>query len=316
MSFKQFRRKVRKPFETGACLFLFAIIRLMTLKGVRRTARIFGFILYLLPAQRKLVMANLDVAFPDKTLTDKKRIARKSMANLLMAFMEQIWFYQHEKRQKRYLTQSDEIISKIKELEKEQSILFLALHMGNWEFTSLTANQFSDKKLSIVARRVKNSFLNDWITKAREFTGAKVLLGNGAVKSLLRALKGKENIGLLVDQNTKTYEGGVFGNFFELPVTISRTPAMLARKFDCRIVLLNCLRNRDGFYYDLRVIEKSSKEFESDLSLSQEFLKEMEGLVRQFPESWIWMYNRWNYIPQDMLHLQDKYPYYAKINEE
>ena len=315
MKFKVIKRQLRRPFEVATCMLLFAFIRFLPFSWVRFLARCLGRLLYLIPSQRKLVMSNLELAFPHKSLLEKKSLARQSMSNMVMTFMEQIWFDNNEKRQKEYLSLSPEVQKKLSDLEEsEQPILFLALHIGNWEFTSLTVKRYSKRPLRVVANRVKNLWLNKWIVKSREFTGVEVLFEQGAVKGLLQTLRKKGNVGLLVDQNTPVDKGGTYANLFGLPVTISRTPAMLSRKFNARVVIMSCLRTKTGFDYSLKVLPKQPEEFVNDESLTQEFLTQMEIEICDNPESWVWMYKRWNYIPKNQPHLQELYPYYARLD--
>ena len=59
--FKKIRRKMMWPVEAILVYTLFYGVRCLTLKGVRRVGSFLGSLLYLLPSQRKLALANLQV---------------------------------------------------------------------------------------------------------------------------------------------------------------------------------------------------------------------------------------------------------------
>lgn len=246
------------------------------------------------------------------------KIGRKSLQGMFLVFSEMMWFYGDEEKISRYITIPENVKKRVQELNaNDRPTLFLPMHWGNWEISTF-ANKIIDpvKPVTIIARKQKNPFLDKMVMEGRRKCGYTFVEARGAARGLLKALKNGESVGLLVDQNTKTHEGGTFGNFFGLPVTISKTAAMMAKKFNTNVYVFGCLRTKSGFEVYMKELPKNPGDYHSQQELSQGMLNIMEEVVRGHPDQWIWLYERWNYIPKNKPELKDRYPYYAVIDRE
>ena len=313
---KKIRRKVRIPLEYAASLIVLNFCRMLPFSFMRAFAKLCGSILFLVPSQRKLVLANLEFAFPEKSLAERKQIGRKSVQGMCSSFIEQMWFYKNDKRIKKHLIYCDNFRSVYeKNTSNDKPSMFSALHLGNWEVTPLAHYMLTETKVSVVAKTIKNSKIDKLITDAREFSGAEVIKQDGAGRKLLAAMKRKQQVGLLLDQNIKERDGATWVNFFGLPVKMSKMVAPLARKFDCNFVFINALRTDDGFKFIIHEIAKRPAEYASDEEFNQALMDGIEAIVRKHPEQWVWLYERWNKIPREQEELKDQYPYYAKVEK-
>ena len=118
---------------------------------------------------------------------------------------------------------------------------------------------------------------------------------------------------MLVDQNTPLEEGGAYVSFFGLPATISRAPAVLARRLGLEVVAAACLRTESGFRMVTVPLPMPVSAYADDQSLLQAIIAANEALVRAHPEHYVWTYRRWRYVPDDCQpDLRARYPFYAK----
>ncbi len=313
---KKIRRKILRPIEAGTILLALLFIKCFTLKGARRLADFFGLIIYAVPAQRNLALKNLATAYPEKSLKERKKIARKSIQGVAKVFIEFIWFYNRPQLIKQYIKVSPEVQNMYEKFkEPHKPAIVLAMHWGNWELAPAGFKIIDNLEGSVIARKLKNPALEKIMLKGREEKGLTVIHEKGAARHIVKALKNKVAIGMLVDQNTKTHQGGTFGNFFGLPVTISKTPGSLARKMKTMVLLVNCERTKTGFEMKLKFLPKKVDEYRSDNQLSEDILKLMESFVREKPEHWVWIYKRWNYIPSNWKEKKELFPDYAELDD-
>ena len=316
-SFKKKRRRFMRPIEAVPVYMFLYFIKLFTLKGARRIGRMMGFILYSVPSQKKLALANLDIAFPEKSAAEKKKIAKQAVQGIVTVFIEFMWFYKRTDRVAKYVKFSEEFKkSYYSKKDPERGAIFVSMHWGNWEMVPRGLQLVDDVSGSVIARKLKNPYLEKLMIEGREGPGVSVIHEKGASRGIVKALKQNLSVGMLVDQNTKTHQGGVFGKFFGLPVTITKAPASLARKLNTTLMCVNCKRTKEGFELHLKHIPKDVSEYESDSELSEDILGVMEQFVRDAPEQWVWLYHRWNYIPTNWLDEKDKYPYYAVVDKK
>ncbi|MCH2208476.1 MAG: lysophospholipid acyltransferase family protein [Lentisphaerales bacterium] len=315
---KQARKRLFWRLEAGVALTFFFFIRFLPFSGMRFFGKLFGSILFMLPSQKKLVLANIKTAFPDMPKSEAMRIGRTSLQGMLLVFCEMMWFYGDAEKISKYITIPENIRDRIRELNHNgRSTLFLPMHWGNWEISTFALKQIdATRPVTVIAKKQKNPILDDHVMDGRRKVGFNFVRAKGAAKALLKALRNKESVGLLVDQNTKTHKGGTFGNFFGLPVTISKTAATMAYKFNTNVYVFACRRTENGFEVYIKELPKEPKEYSNQQELSQGMLDIMEQVVRDYPDQWIWLYERWNYIPKNMSDLKQKYPFYAIVDQE
>jgi KDO2-lipid IV(A) lauroyltransferase len=126
------------------------------------------------------------------------------------------------------------------------------------------------------------------------------------------------NIGLLIDQNTKVRAGGVFVDFFGLPVPSSKAPAELARfalnnEIKADIVFGISLRDENGILIgQVKSLQKPFEQYD-DREMIQELTNISEEFIRKYPEQYLWLYKRFAHIPRDIDEERKiRYPFYAR----
>jgi KDO2-lipid IV(A) lauroyltransferase len=179
-----------------------------------------------------------------------------------------------------------------------RGIIFVTFHFTNWEMTGVGA-QFELKRLIAIARPIKNPLVEAWVQRKRAASGMRIILHRQAVKESLRALRRGDYIGILSDQNL--YTGGVFVDFFGRPAASTTLPALLYARTDAPVIISYTLRENGRF----KIVFEPPVKFPSvaagsdPIEANTAFLaKELERIVRQKPENWFWVHNRWKRKPE------------------
>ena len=304
-------RKFRRPLETAALRIALAAIPLLprpVLTGLARAAGRLG------PCfdrrGSKIGLANLEIAFGNsKSAAEKRRILRGSYRTMTQTFLDVIWF---SRRPKQRLTRYVELDDSMQSFLCRKSQILITAHFGNWE----TAGQMTALRgfpLYSIAMPVKNPDADRLLIERREVTGQKIIPRAGALRKLLGVLRDGGKTAFLVDQNTKESEGGIWVDFFGLPVPVTSAPAALAAKTGSEILIAFCAP-RPGGRYCVYLTEKIQPPADSDPDavqrLTQRILSAVEREIRTRPEHWLWMYKRWKNIhrPDDA----ERYPFYAR----
>jgi KDO2-lipid IV(A) lauroyltransferase len=300
-------------------IFIYSI-KILPLKVNYFLAWVAGtFMYYFIPSCRNLVMSNLKVAFPEKSEAERIRIGRAALKNTILIVLEFSWFSGSAKRIKKYVSHPEYHDKTVDELVSQgRGLIYCTGHFGNWDLEGLAIpTHWPQILFAVIARTSPNPFLADILDVARTSTNNVVIPSKGAVKDMKKSLEKGCFLATLIDQNTRVRNGGIFVNFFGLPVPASRAPAMFARKMNIPLTITFCTR-KNGFYeLTFTELEKKPSEYASDEDLMQALMTKMEEQVRAYPEQYMWMYKRFQNIPREASpELVKKYPYYAKIAEE
>ncbi|MCX6991542.1 MAG: lysophospholipid acyltransferase family protein [Kiritimatiellaeota bacterium] len=264
------------------------------------------------PQQRRITLSNLDVAFGDRLSPQaKRRIARGAFYTMALVMLDLFWFARHmEQRVHRYVTLDPALRTHL----YTQPMIGVTAHFGNWELLSKALSVYGFAHVA-VATPLANPAVDAIIGMGRSIPGVEIVTRQGAIRGLLRALRQKKYVALLLDQNTKPEEGGLFVNFFGLSIPMSTAAAVLSERTDAPVIPIFCRVNANGSYivYSLPSLKRAElAQTGSNIihTITQTIATLFEQEIRAHPEQWLWMYKRWKYI--DPNWPASAYPFYSK----
>ncbi|WP_394793500.1 lysophospholipid acyltransferase family protein [Armatimonas sp.] len=162
-------------------------------------------------------------------------------------------------------------------------------HLGNFEIFARYAAK-SGVPLTVVARDPNDPVFGAMVKKIRQSGGYEVVSKGGAsLRKLFVALKKGEAIAMLTDQNS----GDVFVPFLGIPAGTVTGPAALALKTGAPLIVSYCVMKPDSTYKIVVHEPLWPKENESEASLMARVNLAIEEGIRQYPEQYLWLHNRW-----------------------
>jgi KDO2-lipid IV(A) lauroyltransferase len=256
---------------------------------------------FLIAPARKKTIENLKLAFGnEKTGKQLRKIAVQVFVNLGKNVVDAV-------RLRKMKWDDVEKITEIEGLEyfdtayrAGKGVIGFTGHIGNFE---LMAAYFSLRgyKLSVIGREVYDPRLDRLLVENRESVGLKNILTSAGVKPLLRVLKKGEFLGILADQDSSRVRG-IFVSFFGRPARTPVGPVLLAYKTGSPIVPMAIIRIEKNRY---RIIVKPPVELvfsdkrEQDIADTlQRCTKVLESIIREHPDQWLWMHDRWKSKPE------------------
>ncbi len=295
----------------GVQLFEFAFAMLGALPFIalpRRPALRFGewvgdAMYRCMPRRRAIGLKNLHIAFGSElSEQEKTRILRLTFRNLGKSLAEVLYY---PRMSVEFLREKASIIGQEHYLtakKQGQGVIFLAAHIGNWEMTPQVQSAFG-YPLHVVVRPLDNPYLDRLVTKRREMFGSTMLSRRNGFKDILAALRKKEAVGILMDQNTLSSRGGIFVDFFGKPACTTPVIALLALRYN--VPVLPAFVVRTGFdthtlYIGQDVEILRTGDTQNDIAVNTvRFNGILEDFIRKYPDQWFWIHNRWKSQPDD-----------------
>jgi lauroyl/myristoyl acyltransferase len=261
---------------------------------------------------RRNAAANLNLVYGD-TLSpkEKKSISIASFRNFALMSLDILWFdYKTEERLDKYF-KSDKSFSDIFDGTPN---LIITGHFCNWEVSSLACGR-NGNPLTSIALPAKNIFIEKEWAKIRAKTGSGTVTRKGGVRGIMKAIKNGRSTAFLLDQDTLPEDGGIFVPFFGLPVPVSNLTGVLWLRTNAKLAMSWCIPDKNGRY---TAYAKEITEFDRSKTKKEEITAritlELEDIVRNHPEYWLWCYRRWRYFRAE--DPQEKYPFYAESYED
>lgn len=263
-----------------------------------RRALFVGFfrLFYLfVPRQRLIAHHNLRCAFPEKSEAEIREIVRGVYRNMGLVAAEFFDIPRLSRENIGELVNAQGLENCRKALEKGKGVLMFGAHFGNWEIEAIAASLFL-KPFVAIYRALDSALLERLVFKVRTATGNTLLEKSRAMRPMLKALKHNEMVAILIDQNMDVYEG-VFVDYFGRPACTTDGLAILALHTGAPVLPGYMFRQPDGRYRfvvgpEVELIDTGDRNADI-IANTQRFTKVIEETVRQYPDQWLWVHNRW-----------------------
>ena len=247
-----------------------------------------------------LTIKNLEIAFPEKSLAERKALTKKCFKSLAdsMAFNTLMMSgrFSNEDIMDSVEVEGWEHYEKA-ERESDKGICVFTAHIGNWELMPQYAALKIDAPIHVIARETTNPLLEEHIVKPmRERFGVSVFYKQNAIMRMIKAFRKGEHAGILVDQKLNPPEG-IMVDFFGRPAPTTPAVAFLQRRIGVTVIPAFMVKDNGKYKFLIKepvVWTDNGKDNEEQIKeLTQLHQQIVEDVIRDYPEQWFWVHNRW-----------------------
>jgi Kdo2-lipid IVA lauroyltransferase/acyltransferase len=258
-------------------------------------------LLLFLPKMRKTAEFNLRLAFPEWTEAQRRGVMKKMARNLGRMAVEFARLPTYTKKNIENVVVLDGHENFLAGQSRGKGVIYLTGHIGAWELSSY-AHALYGFPLHYMARPLDNKPLDELVNRYRGGSGNKPIFKNESARAMLRVLKDAGTVGILADQNTMPEEG-VFVDFFGTPACMTTGIARVALHTDAAVVPGYAFWDENLRKYRLRfeppVELVRTGDAEKDIAENtQRFANVIEGIIRKYPDQWVWIHARWKNRPK------------------
>ena len=169
-------------------------------------------------------------------------------------------------------------------------------HFGNWELFG-QASGLMGAPIHIVHRPLKNPKVDDLLTQVRGLAGTKVVYKHAAARDIIRLLRKGALVAIPIDQHAPGATG-IPVPFFGRPAKTTPGPARLAQIAQVPIQIAVLARVGDSGQH--RIVSRPAipppprgKDPAALVEVTTQLNRQLESIVREYPEQWLWMHRRW-----------------------
>jgi KDO2-lipid IV(A) lauroyltransferase len=273
----------------------FYLISLLPFFILYRISDFAYFIIYhVVKYRRDVVMNNLQIAFPEKSLAEKKQIAKNFYKNFTDTFIETIKMISISDNAFNKMVESD-LTEAIKLAETGKSIQFHAGHQFNWEL----ANWVIAKDMPIpfigIYMKIGSDAINKIFYNLRSKKGT-ILVSTHEFKNKMHALFNSQYcIGLAADQNPAHGYNAYWLNFFGKPAPFVTGPEKGAIKNNTAVIFMKLIKIKRGKYkFETEVLMDNVSNLKEG-ELTRLYRDKLEDTIRQNPDNYLWSHRRWKW---------------------
>jgi Kdo2-lipid IVA lauroyltransferase/acyltransferase len=248
---------------------------------------------------RRTGQRNLELAFPDSTQTERRRLLRGCFENLgrLLGVFSQ---FGRNPQALREMIECEGIEHLKAAREGGRGVILFTGHVGAWELSSFALSVFGHP-LSFLVRRIDNPKIEALVDARRARLGNRTIDKRSAAREMLQILQSGGTLGILVDLNTLDREG-IFVDFFGTPASTTFMLAKLALRTEAAVLPVFAPWDSTRKRFLLKIdeplsIERSGDDEEDVRRVTQQFTGVIEKYVRHYPKQWLWIHRRWKTRP-------------------
>jgi KDO2-lipid IV(A) lauroyltransferase len=262
----------------------------------------------LLGGLRLTGLRSLEIAFPEKTLTERERLLKGSFTNLgrVLGELSQFPRYTPEKLSEMFdfefmFNSADRAeYDRIKEQGGHKGTILVGAHLGNWE-VGVFAYSALEHPFHYLARPLDNPMIEQMLVNLRTRYGNRPINKNNSVGASIDVLRNDEGLGVLPDVNVHPKDG-VFVPFFGVQACTTSGVAMLALRTNSLIVPMCCvwddaLRKYRVLYGKSIVPVRTGDRHRDVVETTALYTAELEKFIRAYPDQWLWIHKRWKTRP-------------------
>ena len=182
---------------------------------------------------------------------------------------------------------------------KGRGILCFSGHLGNWELASAICC-FTGVTFSVVYKTIESPVMDNYVKSTRGATGSRLLPLHNALEGVFETLAKGEAVGLVVDQNSRKRDHSVFVDFLGRKASANTGLARIALRANAPVVPIMNYRKNGRMYIDVlpeMPLVRTGEEEHDIFVNTQAYHALIEGYIRQYPDQWLWLHNRWRTRP-------------------
>ena len=249
---------------------------------------------YLIQYRRKVVRKNLRLAFPDMMESQISQIEKKFYHNLcdyVVETLKLLTLSPKELKQRMHF-KNPELVNDY--ARQGMSMLFLASHQFNWEWLIASANLWLSFPMDYVYQAQRSEFVNQFSLLTRSRFGSKAIKRAEVAREMIRGKDIIRGVAVVADQfpghgHDKRYWTTFLNQdtaFFEAVnnlAIMTNYPVFFAR-----------IKHLKRGYYEMEFVKIGEPPYEKNsFAVIENYIKETEKVIHQYPAGWLWSHNRW-----------------------
>ena len=250
------------------------------------------------PKKRKIMAVNNIVRCLEVSEAEAEEIAKESWVQFGPMLMEVLRYPEllKDNRMQEYVT-IDGLEYLQQAIEQGQGAVIATSHSDSWEIMGAALAQYG-VPLAGVAMKQKNSAADRFILEYRELSGMHITYKSD-VREMFKMIKEGWMIGLIMDQDPSLRDG-IIVDFFNRKTNSVTGPATLARFQNAPIFPGQIEHRPEGGHhitiYPPIYVEKTKNKQEDIQRTMQELQHILEQHIRQHPQDWFWLHDRWKSV--------------------
>lgn len=254
---------------------------------------------YVFKVRRKLTCNNIKTSFPNFSESECLELAKNHYKSTCMVIAETIKSLSMSKQdiKKRVIFKNLSVLEDY--LDNDQSAIIVTAHYCNFEWALSACALHLKYPVDAVYRRQRSDWLEKIFYELRSRFGATLLPMETFVAESVKRSKLTRVLVMAADQSPKRDDKPYWQHFLNRETAFHTGTEKIARAFKYPVFFLSLTRTRKGFYLATLKLLAEPPYSDDPNQIIKDYIAELEALVRENPQDWLWAYRRWKLKKQE-----------------
>jgi KDO2-lipid IV(A) lauroyltransferase len=277
-------------FIIHGLLYLLSLLPLRVLYFI--SDGVYFLLYYIIGYRRKVVKDNLFIAFPERSVKERKKIEKQFYKNFTDNFIETLKLLSGGSRFALKHFSADANIMQ-QQYDKGNRVQFHMGHHFNWEMGNVAMSSLTSFPMLMVYLPVQNKLFEKLMLKIRSSSGNHLMPATQMRRAMIPFRNTKYLLALIADQVPGDVTKAYWLNFFGRPTPFLRGPERGAVAGNLPVMFGQIFKVRRGHYilnYELCTEDPASM---PKGELTRRYVRYLENAIREHPSMWLWSHRRW-----------------------
>jgi len=276
-----------------AFLYLFSLLPFWVLYGL--SDFLYVIIHHCFHYRNTIIISNLSISFPEKSIAEIEDIKRKYYRNLCDSIVETIKLISISKEELHRRIQCNWEIFDLMTTQDRNGQAFMS-HQFNWEMATVLCNWYAPRRFTGLYMPINNPIFNRLFQRIRSRSGTLLIRVQDMQKELPAIQQNKTFWGFIADQNPSDPKRVSWNYFMHRQTAFFKGPEFVARRYNNIVYFGEMIKLRRG-YYEIKMklaFEHPRETKEGDIT--EAYVRHLEDSIKRQPENWVWSHRRWKHI--------------------
>lgn len=248
---------------------------------------------HIFKVRKTLTLTNIQASFPNYTKEECNDLAKKHYKNICMIIAESIKSLSLSKEEIKSRVEFTNLHLLEEYLKKGQSTILVTAHFCNFEWALLACAQHLNYPVDTVYRTQRSNSLEKLFYHLRTKFDVTPLPMETCVADSLKRSKITRMLAMAADQSPKKNDDPYWQTFLNRDTAFHTGTEKITRAFKYPIIFMSLKRTRKGHYQATLKLLAEPPYTQEPNQIMREYVAELESLILESPEDWLWAYRRW-----------------------
>lgn len=276
-------------------IYLLSLLPFPVLYGLSNVVYVllYGILKY----RKKVVLANLRNAFPEKSEQEIRELCRAFYRYFCDLFLEVFKTLTVSPKTMlkhcRFSPQAQVVFDEL--AARNQSVVLVLGHLGNWEWAGNTFSLLCKQQLYVIYHPIANPYFDELMYRMRTRFGTKLIAMKETYRAMLAQKQDLTTTAFIADQTPSTIQAAYWTTFLNQDTPVFPGTEVIARKLNYPVVYTRVKRVKRGYYeIDAEILVANAAETQEG-EISEKHTRRLERDILEQPETWLWTHRRWKH---------------------